>query len=170
MKKSSWIVLGLCLLLVIGLVSAYFLTQNSPATLNQAQAMQMIEKMQDALHHKNVNGIMDYISPNSDTRISNLNQEQLRRMLIHYMRSSDTLSAEVQNPTFTGGDSEAELQFDLTVFNNGQDSRKEDYKGHVILHLKRVEVSRLLGLYQTKEWRIVGAESTGPSLENFGDY
>jgi hypothetical protein len=169
-KRSSWIILGICILLVIGLIGAYFASQTSSTTLTKAQALQMVEKMQEALRHKNVNAIMSYIAPGPDTRIANVNQDQLRGILAHYIRNADSLRAEIRDPAFSSGDSEAVLEFDLTVYNNGQDSVKEDYKGHITLHLKRVEITHLLGMYKTKEWRIVGAETTGPTLDNFGDY
>ena len=38
MKKSSWIVLGICVVLAAGLAVAYFLSQRQPTTLTQAQA------------------------------------------------------------------------------------------------------------------------------------
>src|SRR5437870_1911460 len=101
MKKSSWIVLGICVVLAAGLAAAYFLSQSSPTTLTRAQAMQMVENMQEALRHKNVNAIMGYIAAGPDTRIANVNQDQLRSMLIHYFRNADSLHADIANPSFS---------------------------------------------------------------------
>jgi hypothetical protein len=170
MKRSSWIVLGVCVVLVIGLVAGYFLSQGGTTTLTQEDAIKMVEKMEEGLRHKNVNAIMGYIAPEAGTRIANVNQDQLRGMLAHYFRNSDSLRADLKNYTFIDSTQEPTLQFDLTVYNNGSDSEKIDYQGHITLHLKRTDVSHLLGLYQTKEWRIVGAETSGPNLDIFGDY
>ena len=81
----------------------------------------------------------------------------------------ERVSADLKNYLFVGGDNDASLQFDLVVHNDGSDSRKEDYTAHITCHLRRISVPHLLGLYQTKEWRITGLESTGPDLSAFGD-
>ena len=169
MKRRSWIILAVCVLLGVGLVAAFLLSQNGPGRLSQQGAVEITQQMESAFQHKNANGILAHISPASDTRIASINQDQLRLLLVRYFRSSDRLSAEMKNYVFAGGDADATLQFDLAVHNDGPDSRKEDYAGHITLHLRRVEVPHLLGLYQTKEWRVTAAETTGPELSAFGD-
>jgi len=169
MKRQSWIILTVCLLIVAGLGVFYLMTRGGPGPLTQDEAIEMTQKMERAFSAKNANGILAYINPAPDTKIANINQDQLRVLLGRYFRNSDRVSAELKNYTFASGDTDATLQFDLTVHNDGVDSRKEDYTGHITLHLKKVDVPRLLGLYQAKEWRIIGAESTGADLSTFGD-
>ena len=129
----------------------------------------MTQKMEAAFRRKDANAILAFISPASGTRVANLSHDQLRLLLVRYFRNSDHLSANLNNYAFASGDADATLQFDLIVHNDGSDSRNQDYTGHITLHFKRVENPHLLGLYQTKEWRIAAAESTGFDISTFGD-
>ena len=169
MQRRSWIILTICIVLALGLFAAYVATQSGTEKLTQEQAIDFTQKMEVAFRNKNANGVLAYIAPASDTRITNLTQDQLHVLLVRYFRNSDRVSADLKNYLFLGGDSDATLQFDLVVHNDGADSRKEDYTAHINCHLRRVPVPHLLGLYQTKEWRISGIESTGPDLATFGD-
>ena len=169
MKRSSWIVLIVSAVLALGLLMLFLASQGSPEQITQEEAIQMTRKMQTAFEHKNVNGIMDYIAPQNGGKIANISQDKLRFMLVRYFRSSDKLSSDLKNYAFAGANGEASLQFDLVMHNDSADSRKEDFAGHITLHLRRVDSPHLLGLYQTKEWRITSAESTGPELSTFGD-
>jgi hypothetical protein len=169
MQRRSWVVLGVCILIAGILTAAYIASQHGPERLTQQDAIGIVQGMESAFEHKNPTGVLAYISPSPDTRISSISTDQLHLLLGRYFRYSDRLSAETKNYLFTGGDGDAVLQFDLVVHNDGADSRKEDYSGRITLHLRRVEIPHLLGLYQTREWRITGAETTGPDLSTFGD-
>lgn len=169
MKRQSWIILVVCLLIAAGLGAFYLVTRGGAGPLTQEDAIAITQKMEHSFRSKNANGILAFISPAPETKIANINQDQLRVLLVRYFRNSDHVSADLQNYTFSGGDTDATLQFDLTVHNDSSDSRKEDYTGHITLHLRKIEVPKLLGLYQAKEWRITGAETTGADLAGFGD-
>lgn len=169
MKRTSWIALGLCLIIAAGLGYAFLLSQSGSEHLTEHEAIDMTQKMEHAFSAKNANGVLAYVGPASDTRIMNITPDQLHLLLVRYFRSADRLSADLTNYAFAGGDTDATLQFDIAVHNDGMDSRKTDYSGHITLHLRRVQVPHLMNLYQTKEWRIVGADSTGPDLTTFGD-
>jgi len=170
MKKQSWIILSVCALLLGALVFWYVFSQNGPERITQPEAVAMVQQMERAFERKNSNEILEFIAPTSDTKISNITPDQLHGLLARYFRSSDKLSADMTNYSFVKADeTNAMLEFDLAVHNDGPDSRKQDYSGHITLHLKRVEVPHLLGLYRTREWRIAGAETTGPELSTFGD-
>ncbi len=170
MQRKSWFLLAFCAVLAAFLGMSYLLSQPSPQTLTQQDAMQMLKKMQDAVAQKNVNAIMATIAPQPDTRIAHLNQDQLRLLLARAFHNTGTLRANYQNVTFTGGTNDATLEFDLTVSQEAPGLSSEDYKGHITLRLKRIDVPRFWGLFQAKEWRIVGADSSGPDPMNFGDY
>ncbi len=169
MRPSSRIALALCLLLTLALGFAYRLSRATPEALPEQAALQMLRSMQDAVQRKSVGGVMAYIAPDAGTRIANLNQDQLRLLLARAFRGSGNLRAETKNVRFTGGDQDAVLDFDLAVFNTGDGSVGGDYTGHVTLHLSRVETPHLLGLYHTREWRIVSADSTGRDMTGIGE-
>ena len=162
MRKSSWIVLGIGMLLGIGLGFAYLLSHTGPENLTEADAVKMINRMQEAATHKDVGTIMSYISSTSDTKITNLNTDQLRLMLAHALRSANHVRPDVSHIAFHGGLGEASVDFDLIVFNEDKNMSSKDYEGHITLNLRRIDVPHLLGLYQTKEWRVVGGSTTGP--------
>jgi hypothetical protein len=156
--------LATCVVLAAFLGVAYLFSQPTAETLTQEDATAMLQKMQEAVAQKNVNAIMSYIAPQPETRIANLNLDQLRLLLARAFHNSGTLHADYSKVVFTGGSSEATLEFDLVVANQLPGVTSDDYKGHVTLHLKRVDVPRLFGLFHSKEWRIAGADSTGPDL------
>lgn len=169
MQRRSWIILAVCVLLALGIVAAFLLSQGGAHQLTQDEAIDITRKMEHAFRNKNTTGVLAYIAPAPETRIANLTHDQLQLLLSRYFRNADRLSADMRNYQFAGGDTEATLQFDLAVNNDGADNRKIDYSAHITVHLRRVEIPHLLGLYQTKEWRIVGLDSTGPDLTSFGD-
>jgi len=170
MRKSSWIVLGVCAALILSLATAYFLSRTSPDTLTQQQAESIVKEMQVAVRHKNVDALMAYIAPSEDLRIANLRPDQIRVLLAHAFQAMPDPRAEVSNLTFTGGLKDATLGFDLVVHNDGPSQTAVDYTGHITLQLQRVPVPHLMGLYNTREWRIVSGSTTGPDPSTFGDY
>lgn len=170
MKRSSWIAIGISSLLIAGLIAAYFASQGGHETLTQEDAIQTTKKLEEAFRNKSVGAVMDHLGTGSDTRISDIGADQLRMMLANYFRNSDHLHADLSNYTFSTVGLEGMLQFDATLFNNSGDSVKEDYHGHITLHFRRVVVPHLFGMYKTKEWRIVGVDTTGPNLSGMGEY
>ena len=170
MRKSSWIVLGICAALIFGLAAAYFLSQTGSENLTRQQAESMVKEMQVAVRHKNVNTLMSYLAPSDDLRIANLHPDQIRVLLAHAFQAMPEPRAEVNNLTFVGGAKDATVGFDLVVHNDGPNQVGIDYTGHITLQLQRVPVPHLLGLYRTREWRIVGGSTTGPDPSAFGDY
>ena len=170
MRKSSWIVLGICAALIISLATAYILSQTGPDTLTQQQAEGMVKEMQVAVRHKNLNTLMAYLAPNDDIRVANLHPDQIRVLLARAFQAMKEPRAEVTNLTYAGGVKDATLAFDLAIHNDGPDHTATDYTGHITLQLQRVSVPHLLGLYRTREWRIVAGSTTGLDPSNFGDY
>lgn len=169
MKRSSWIALAICMLAAIALAILFVTSNRSPERLSQGDAVAIVEKMQEQFAAKNATGILAYLSPASDTRIAGVSPDQLRALLVRYFHNSNRLSAKTSNYAFTGGDTDATLVFDLVVNNEAPDSRAEDYTGKITLHLRRVDVPQMFGIVQSKEWRIVGAETTGQELSTFGE-
>lgn len=170
MRKSSWIALTICAALVFALGIAYVVSRSSEDTLTQEQATKMIGHMQEAVMHKDVNAIMAFIDPDPATKIANVNQDQLRFMLARGLRAMEHPHADVSNLALAGGDkSDATLEFDLAVKSDGKDFASTDYNGHITLHLKRVEVPHLLGLFHTTEWRIVSGSTDGKQPADWGE-
>ncbi len=170
MRKSSWAVLGVCALLLFGLGFAYMMSRTSNDTLTRDQAAQIVQKMQDAVARKDAGTVMNYIAPSPETRVAGLNQDQLRIMIGRALHAMKNPRADVSNLAFAGGvDNDATLDFDLDIKNGDTDYNALPYKGHIALHLMRVDVPHLLGLYQTKEWRIVSGSTSGPQLTDMGE-
>ncbi len=171
MKRSSWIVLSLCVVLAGTLVFLYRVSQMSSGPLTEAQAREMVQKMQTAVAHKNVNAIMDYITTDSDVKVANLKRDQLRVLLARAFHSATEMRADVTNFGFQGGTTEdATAEFDLSLNHEETGLHAEVYSGHITLHLHKTAVPHLFGLYSTHEWRIIGGETSGPDPSNFGDF
>ena len=169
MQRRSWMALALCAALIAFLALYYVESQSMPDTLTQADAVGILRHMQDAIAHKNSGAIMDYIAPAPETRLAGLNQDQLHFLLIRAFRNSGALQAECSKIDFVGIRDEATVEFDLTVTNKRGDVVGTDYQGRVTMHLKRVTVPRMLGIFHAQEWRVTGAESTGLDPSTFLD-
>jgi len=171
MRKTSWIVLGVCVVLVLCLGAAYILTRTTPDSLNKDRAALIITQMQNAVKHRDVNTIMSYVSSDPETRIAGLEPDRMRRLLASALHRMESPRADVTGLAMTGGGDtdEATLSFDLTVHNDGPGQVVVDYTGHVTLELKRVDVPHLFGLYHTREWRIIGGTQNGPDITSWGD-
>ena len=169
MRKSSWIALAVCAVLAVALGGIYLVSQSESETLTQAKATEMLHDMQSAVSHKNAAAVMKYMSPDAKTRVASLNEDQLRLLISRAFRDSGRLQADVSNISFQSTAGEATVQFDLKVTNEDPNVHSQDYAGRVTLHVQRIEVPHLLGLYRTREWRITGAESTGPDPAGFSD-
>lgn len=170
MQKRSWIVLGICIVLSMSLGFAYVLTRPEPETLTAEQANQILQGMQEAVVRKSVNGVMAYITPDSDAKIANLKTGQLRLLFAEAFRNSGQLRAECKNIAFKPSAPDTNLEFDLVIKQETANMQSEDYSGHITLHMRRVDVPRLFGLFHAKEWRIVGAETTGKDPSTFGNF
>jgi hypothetical protein len=170
MKRSSWIILSVCIVLAASLVTLYRLSQMGAGPLTEAQAHAMVQKMQDAVAKKNVNTIMSYMTPDSDTKIVNLRQDQLRVLLARAFHNVQDMRADVSDFAYEGGTTDdATAQFNLALVNDEAGLHSEVYRGQITLHLHRMEVPHLFGLYSAHEWRIIGAETTGVDPSTFGD-
>jgi hypothetical protein len=170
MRKSSWILLGISVVLLVLLGFAYLQSQNAPDTRTEAQAVEMLKRMQSAVAHNNVNGIMDMISPDPGTRIGNMRTEQLRVMIARAFRQSGPFRADFSGISLHPSQNEASLEFDLQVTHLMDGNVGRDYSGHVTLQLQRVDVPVMLGIFHTKQWRIVRAETPGADPSLYGDY
>ena len=170
MKRSSWIVLSLCIVLAGSLVTLYRLSQRGAGPLTEPQAREMVQNMQNAVAHKNVNTIMSYITTENDARFVNLKNDQLRLLLARTFRNAQDIHAEVTHFAYEGGTAnEATAQFDLALNHNEPGLQSTVYSGQITLHLRRMEIPHLFGLYSAHEWRIVGADTTGVDPSTFGD-
>ncbi len=170
MQKSSSIVLAVCAALALCLGIGYLVTSGSPPQITQQQAVSMLDEMNAAVERKDVGGIMRHVSTAPDQKIAGMRGDQLRFILTRGLRSGGKMSSQTSNVQFNASENNATLDFDLFVTSKEGDALTELYKGHIRLGLKRMDVPRLLGLFQGKEWLIVSAEHTGRDLNSFGEY
>ena len=169
MQKSSWMML-LGVAALAGLLAfAYITSHSGPGPLTETQAHSLLESLKDAMRRKDVNGILSAVSPEPETRIANMSPDKLRAVLQMAFRSTDDLDAQTKDVVFQGGDASASMEFDLNVRNTVQNGAASHWTAHVTLQMRPVDVPQFLGLYHTKEWRIVGAISDGPDLSGFGE-
>lgn len=170
MQKSSKIALLVCLLLLVVLGASYLMARTGEPTFTQEKALAIIHHLEEGVASKNVGEIMSQIDSSPETRLANINSDQLRLLLSRAFRAMNHPKATTSNLNFAAGDKgEATVEFELLITQNGENYTARDFQGHVTLHLKRVEISYLFGLYKTREWRIVGGSTTGPQPSEFGD-
>ncbi len=170
MKKSSWCILFACIALAGLLGFAYVQSERKPAEVSTVMVTSMLDYMKSAVEHKNVHKLMEYVDQAQDTRISHLNNDQLRILLSRSFNQSEKLDANYSNVDVRHRGDDATAEFDLLVSHHMGAGDAEDYKGHITLHLRIVPIAHLLGLYHTHEWRIFKADTDGPDLAGYGDY
>jgi hypothetical protein len=169
-KRSSWIILAISALLLGLLAFLYVQSQQKPPDMTQSRIESMLDKMKDAVAHKNIRALMSFVDQSSETRISKLNVDQLRLTLSRAFNNSDQLEALYTGLALHNNGDESTAEFDLKVVHHLSAATADDYDGHIVLYLKRLEVPHLLGLYHSREWKIVRADTNGPDLTNYGDY
>jgi hypothetical protein len=170
MQKSSWMVLAVCAALALCLGVGYVVTSASPPPITREHAVKMLDEMNDAVARKDVGALMRHVNTAPDQKIAGMRPDQLRLMIMRGMRGSGKLTSQTSNVLFTPRGDAATLEFDLLVVSREGSATSEMYRGHVVLGLKRMDVPRMLGLFQGKEWLIVSAEHNGRDLNSFGDY
>jgi hypothetical protein len=170
MQKASWIALAVLVALIGFLGINYALSGSGAERLDRQKATAWLEKMRMAAERKDVGTIMNAIAPQSEARIADVNPDKFRLLLMRAFRTMGSVRIQTSNIRFEGGEGdEAELSFYLVVRNVSPEMVAEDYKGDITVRLRRVDVPRMLGLFQGKEWRVVEAHSSGPSLSTFGE-
>ena len=171
MRRSSWLLLitsgALCLCLAV----AFLLTRgDNGGPLGPRQAEAMIKDMQDAVARKQVGGIMKYVDDQPETHLANLRPDQLRLLLARAFRGSGSLHATCSHIHVTGDARQAVVEFDLSVKDSEPNMIAGDYDGHITLGMRQVDVSHLLGIYHSKEWRIVTADTSGKDPASMGEF
>lgn len=170
MKRSSWIVLAISAALLGLLVFLYVQSQQKPPEMTQSRIASMLDEMKNAVARKDVKTLMSFVDQSPETKVSKLNVDQLRLLLSRSFTNSDQLEARYTGLTLRDDGDQASAEFDLKVLQHISGNTADDYNAHIILHLKRIEEPRLLGLYHVQEWKIVRADTNGPDLNNYGDY
>ncbi|HLI47121.1 MAG TPA: hypothetical protein VKV18_00310 [Chthonomonas sp.] len=176
MQRSSWIALGLSVLLIAILAVSYFISQERPRQFDATQAQQILHDLQEAVRQKDVEGIMRYVAPN--TRLIGDMDAQKARLLIarafRVMQNPQPTISDVQfhddNEGKGVGLEEPSVSFYLNLRDQGPDYTSDEYAGRITLYFRQVSIPHLFGLYHTAEWRIVHVETTGPNPDSFGDF
>lgn len=173
MQKNSIIALVACLLITALLGTSYLLTRSGDQPLTTERAEEILHHLKEGVAHHDVNAIMSQIDQDPETRIANASTAQLRLLLSRGLQAMKHPHAETDGlavSTSNGGDkSDGTIEFNLRVTQTDQDNEALDYRGRITLHLKRMEVPHLLGLYKTREWRIVGGSTTGAQPSELGE-
>ena len=166
MQKSSWMLLGVVAALGAFLAFAYVSSHSDPGPMTETQANALLDTLKDAVARKDANAILATISPAPETRIKDMTPDRLRGLLSQGFRYSEQMDAQTANVHFQGGDTEASLEYDLTIHNTlpGVISNRPY---HVNMTLRPVETPHFLGLYHTKEWKIIGATADGPDVGSY---
>ncbi len=169
MKKSSMVALGVTGFLCILLVIAYLSSRSAPEQITREQAVSILDEMKTAVEKKNLDTVMDAVAMTPEGKYGDMTREQLRTILGRAFVGSSNLAVEISKVSFDGGHQAATLAFDVNVKNSQGGMSADDYKAHITLYLKRVEVSRLGGLVKAMDWKITKADSTGPNMSTFGE-
>ncbi|CEK13973.1 hypothetical protein [Chthonomonas calidirosea] len=169
MQRSSWIALGLSVLLIAILTVSYFVSQARPKPFDATQAQQILHDLQVAVRQKDVEGIMQYVAPNARL-IGDMDTQKARLLLARAFRTMQNPEPSVSDVQFHADADEPSVSFDLNLRDQGPDYTSDEYEGRITLYFRQVTITHLFGLYHTVEWRIVHAETTGPNPDNFGDF
>lgn len=169
MQRSSWVALGLSILLTALLTVGYLSSRSKAQHFDAAQAEKVLHDLQVDTRQKDVEGIMRYIAPN--TRLmGDLDTNRVRLLLMRAFNAMQNPQPDVSDVQFHDDPDEPSLSFLLNLRDQGPDYTSDEYGGRITLYFHQANISHLFGLYHTSEWRIVHVDTTGPSPDTFGDF
>ena len=131
MKRSSWVALVLSVIILTTVGVALLSSRNAPETLTPSYANSMVQTMQGAVSKKNVGTLLSYFSDDGEGKFANLSHAQLRKILQRAFINSKTLTADCKKIAVHPGKTGTDVEFDLTLKNEGDTVSAEDYNGHI---------------------------------------
>lgn len=160
MRRSSKILLALCVVLAIVLAAVYIpLINASQPDFTSKDAVAMLNGLSDALARKNEGDVLAYAAP--DAVIAGRRLKEIRQYLRQAFGVVKDLQVRFQDVALTRVGDTVTVDANV-VAGEGQSSGPLTvtyYQSPVRFALKRLAYSHLLGLFRTYDWKVVSVEA-----------
>jgi hypothetical protein len=132
--------------------------------MTQAEAIRFIERGKAALERRDVNAIMNVMSPQA--RILGMNTDDMRQIITGAVgQVHGHLTPVTKNVAARQTANTAEISFDMDLNQKTPEMDAVYFMNyHFTVRLEKAWSSHLLGLYRTEDWLITSLESN-PHIE-----
>ncbi len=170
MRKSSIVLLGICAVIVLGLLAAYYSQLHSSHELTTARATAKIHLLEVAVRNKDIGYIMSQVDDSPNVRIAHMRPDKLRQVLASAFAAMHSPQADVHNISVVNNGATVVVSGDLVVKDGGPDFSSAVSSGHLTLYYHRINTPVLFGLFHQPHWRIFSADWNGDNPNDYGSY
>jgi hypothetical protein len=159
MRRSSIIILGVCLFLLILLVMIYVPLHNqSKPELTQQDAEKMLRDLGDAFQRESSSAVLSFASP--DAKVAGRDLENIRTLLNQAFHAMKDPKVEWENVALNREGPEVHVTAKVTVKDLGDGSAGSvPYSSNMGFKLERRAEPHLFGLVQVYTWKIVDVDA-----------
>jgi hypothetical protein len=159
MRRSSIIILGVCLFLLILLVMIYVpLRSQSKPEMTQQDAEKMLNDLGDAFQRESSSAVLSFASP--DAKVAGRDLENIRSLLNQAFHAMKNPKVEWENVAFSHEGAEVHVTAKVTVKDLGEGSAGAvPYTANMGFKLERRAEPHLFGLVQVYSWKIVDVDA-----------
>lgn len=153
MRKTSWLILIIIVLLSVSLI--YQNSIKNQSTSNEEQISEMIQGGKSAIERKDYRRTMSYISNNySESNETSL--ESLRSMIIRAYKEPYKYSIVINDSDIKANGKFADATLDIEVYSTKGQENHMVYDDKITLRLENETARRWL-VFPVNKWRVVGA-------------
>jgi hypothetical protein len=156
MQRSSKIALGVCFVLLVGLVTLFVqYRMESQPDLSEQDARLMLDRLAEAFARGSTERVLSFAAP--DAKVAGRDLEEIRSLLQRGFRYMKNPELTYKNFQYVRRGETVHLRFDVHVKQSpdGQAANAESiYLARIGFTVRRIEIPRMLGLMRTYEWKI----------------
>jgi ketosteroid isomerase-like protein len=153
MKKTSWAILIVILMLILFLV--YENASQNKDMSGEEQISSLIIDAKSAVEHKDLRRTMSYISDDY-TGSDSMSRSQMQAYIIKAYRDSDRYSIAITKADIQVTGDTAKADLDVKIYSSYNHQNDEVFNGPVTILLKKEPARRWL-IFPTSKWRVSGA-------------
>jgi len=159
MRRSSIIILGVCLFILVFLAMVYIpLRGQSKPEMTQEDAVKMLNDLGDAFQRESSSAVLSFASP--DAKVAGRDLDNIRALLNQAFRAMKNPKVEWENVAFTHEGAEVHITAKVTVKDLGEGSAGSvPYSANMGFKLERRAEPHLFGLVQVYTWKIVDVDA-----------
>lgn len=152
MRKSSWVVLALVVVLAAGAV--YLRASSRPKLSEEEQVQTFLSDGQEAIERKDLRGIMSCVSTEYSDAVG-MTYDAIRLQAVEAIRTEGTYNVLLENPSIRIDGESAVIETRPTIYLvTGNGSQHRVFSQTLTLYLEKEDVKRFLVL-PTKAWKVV---------------
>lgn len=141
------------------LVGGFFLIRGGPPRSDEEQIRDLLTEGERAVEAKDLSGVMRLVS--KDFKMSELNRDRLRLLIIQAFRDTSTLYVTLNNVSVQPQGDTATVSATVTVEAQGKEATAPSTNTYPVTFQLRKEPGQRLLVLPAQHWRVVEASGTG---------